>query len=241
MESEPRPARLPVCILATAGDERADVVCVRLSCAGIIETLFAIEGGVATASYHRADTVETMDAVPPEAETVAEMVGEAADGALLVTWELERTFEALRRFHPSPDTFLARAALDVELSAAAALVGLLDDIIDPTIEQLAERMSLSPPVASARERATFLIRVVRILAASGVWLSHVLALGGDERSILAICARRLAEGKQAYGEWRLDDGRDFAREAYEEVIDGLHYAAAGLLKLQEHARHREVR
>lgn len=240
MESEPRPARLPVCILATAGDERADVVCVRLSCPGIIETLFAIEGGLATASYHSADTVKTMDAVPADAATVAEMVGEAADSALLVAWDLERASETLRQFNPAPETFLARAALDLELSAATALVGLLDDLVDPTIERLATRLSLSPPDASARERATFLIRVVRRFAASGTWLSHVLSLGFDERSILATCARRLADGKKAYGEWRLDDGRDFAREAYEEVIDGLHYAAAGLLKIQDHARHPEV-
>jgi hypothetical protein len=206
-----------------------------------IETFFAIEGGTAIASYHFDDRVETMDAVPVDARTVAEMVGEAADGALLIAWDLERASEALRQYHPAPEQFLARAALDLELRAAAALLGVLDDNLDPTVEQLAKRLSLTPPGVAARERATFLIRVVRRLAASGAWVQPVLALGFDERSILATCARRLAEGKKWYGEWRLDDDRDDAREAYEEVIDGLHYAAAGLLKIQDRARHPEVR
>ncbi len=236
MESEPTPARLPVCVLATAGDERHDVVCVRINCPGVIETMFAIEGGMASASYHRADTVHTMQPVPVDAETVAEMVGEAADGALLIAWDLERASATLRQHHPAPEVFLARAPLDLELRAATALLGVINGALDPTIDQLARLLSLTPPDASAREQAWFLIRVVRRLAASGTWLSRVLALGFDERSILRTCVRRLAEGKKSYGDWNLDDGRDYAVEAYEEVIDGLHYAAAGLLRIQDHQR-----
>ena len=146
----------------------------------------------------------------------------------------------LRRHHPAPEQILARAPLDLELRAAAALLGVIDGNLDPTIEQLAALLSLSPPSASAREQAWFLVRVVRRLAASGTWLSRVLALGFDERSILRTCTRRLAAGKQVYGEWKLDDDRDYAREAYEEVIDGLHYAAAGLLRIQDHGRAKEV-
>ncbi len=240
MESEPTPARLPVCVLATAGDERHDVVCVRISCPGVVETMFAIEGGMASATYHHTDKVDVMQPVPVDAETVAEMVGEAAEGALLIAWDLERASATLREHHPAPEVFLARAQLDLELRAAAALLGVIDGNLDPTVDQLATLLSLTAPDASARERAWFLVRVVRRLAASGTWLSRVLALGFDERSILRTCVNRLAHGRKSYGEWKLDDGRDNAVEAYEEVIDGLHYAAAGLLRLQDHGRAQEV-
>ncbi|MBE7449178.1 MAG: hypothetical protein HS111_09860 [Kofleriaceae bacterium] len=241
MESEPRTARLPICILATARDKQDDVVCMRLSCAGRIESLFAIEGGTASASVHRADSVETFDAVPVKAETVAEMVGEAAEGALLVAWDLKRAVEALRQHHPAPEEFLTRSPFDLELRAATALIGLLDDEADPAIERLAERLSLTPPGTLARERAIFLVRVVRHFAEGGLWLALALGLGSDERKILGTCARRLSAGKKSYGEWTLDDGRDYATEAFEEVIDGLHYAAAGLLKIRQARRDAEVR
>ena len=240
MEDQPMPAGLPVCILAAAGDDKPDVVCVRIRCPGAIEMMFAIEGGVASATYHGSSRIETMEDVPVDARTVAEMVGEAADGALLVVWDLDRAATQLRAYHPAPEQILARSQFDLELRAAAALLGIIDGNVNPTIEQLASLLSITPPTEEAREQAWFLVRVVRRLAASGTWLSRVLALGFDERSILGTCVDRLAAGKQAYGNWKLDDDRDYAREAYEEVIDGLHYAAAGLLRIQDQARKKGV-
>jgi hypothetical protein len=57
------------------------------------------------------------------------------------------------------------------------------------------------------------------------------ALGSDEREVLAVVAERLAMGRRLYGELHpATDPRDFAREALEEVADGLVYCAAALVR-----------
>jgi hypothetical protein len=42
---------------------------------------------------------------------------------------------------------------------------------------------------------------------------------------------RIGEGRPTYGEWRVDDGRKYPREALEEVMDALNYCAAELVRL----------
>jgi hypothetical protein len=63
---------------------------------------------------------------------------------------------------------------------------------------------------------------------------------GDEAQILATLdteiarrvSTRVAPGRFIYGVDNIGDGRDNAREALEEVLDGLYYAARGLLALE---------
>jgi len=57
-------------------------------------------------------------------------------------------------------------------------------------------------------------------------------LPADERAILESLLDRLERGRADYGPWRVDDERDYGEEAFTEVIDGLHYCAAGLLRLR---------
>jgi hypothetical protein len=57
------------------------------------------------------------------------------------------------------------------------------------------------------------------------------ALGADERAIVATIVHRVGEGRRTYGEWRVDDGRKYPREALEEVMDALNYCAAELVRL----------
>jgi hypothetical protein len=240
METKSTRTALPVCILATAGEEKPEIVCLRVRVPGQIASVFTIEQGTATAFCRRGDRVEPMAASPVDARTVDETIGEAIDGALLVAWDLDAVAEALRAYHPAPEQILARGVVELDLRAAALLAGVGLDTLDPTIEGLAQLLSLLPPGDGAKEQAWFVARAVRRLASSATWLGRVLALGFDERSIVGTCVERLGAGTKAYGPWDLDDGRDYAREAYEEVIDGLHYAAAGLLKLQDRARDTEV-
>jgi DNA polymerase-3 subunit epsilon len=54
---------------------------------------------------------------------------------------------------------------------------------------------------------------------------------GDEDTILATQAARLAEGRHTYGNWRVGDGRNNPGEGLLEVMDALNYCAAELLRL----------
>lgn len=71
---------------------------------------------------------------------------------------------------------------------------------------------------------------------------RVTALAVDEREICEALLSRLEQGRKQYGPWRVDDGRDYPSEAYVEVLDGLHYVAAELVRRRraEGARRRRV-
>jgi hypothetical protein len=53
----------------------------------------------------------------------------------------------------------------------------------------------------------------------------------DEQTIVKALVDRLDSGRQSYGPWRIDDGRQYEAEALEEVLDALHYVAAQLVRL----------
>ncbi len=63
-----------------------------------------------------------------------------------------------------------------------------------------------------------------------VLLKRIQGLKGDERAIIETCLDRMETGRQDYGPWKVNDGRDYPTEGYEEIIDALHYAAAAMLK-----------
>lgn len=56
-------------------------------------------------------------------------------------------------------------------------------------------------------------------------------LGADERAIIETIATRIAGGRATYGEWNVDDGRDYPKEALAEIMDALNYCAAELVRL----------
>ncbi len=60
---------------------------------------------------------------------------------------------------------------------------------------------------------------------------RIAGLEADEREILEAMLDRLEKGRQTYGPWLVNDGRNYRSEAFSEVIDALHYCAAGLLQL----------
>ncbi|MCP4674545.1 MAG: hypothetical protein GY854_03310 [Deltaproteobacteria bacterium] len=57
------------------------------------------------------------------------------------------------------------------------------------------------------------------------------ALPTDEKAIITALLQRLCSGRETYGPWRVDDGRDYRQEALAEVLDALHYCAAELVRL----------
>ncbi len=64
-------------------------------------------------------------------------------------------------------------------------------------------------------------------------------LGPLEREIASMVIERLQDGEETYGPWPTDDDREYPQEALEEVLDGMTYLAAELLRLQRD-REREV-
>jgi hypothetical protein len=65
---------------------------------------------------------------------------------------------------------------------------------------------------------------------------RIESLPADERAIVELLLDRLEAGLQCYGPWHVDDGRDYRAEVLAEVLDGLHYCAAELVRLGRHGR-----
>lgn len=70
---------------------------------------------------------------------------------------------------------------------------------------------------------------------------RLVNLPGDEREITDALLSRLEAGRTQYGPWHVGDGRDYPSEAYQEVLDGLHYVAAELVRLRQRERSRRRR
>jgi hypothetical protein len=60
--------------------------------------------------------------------------------------------------------------------------------------------------------------------------SRIEALQEDEKAIIEVLLDRIEQGRKEYGPWKVNDGRDYRGEAFDEVIDALHYCAAALVK-----------
>lgn len=100
-----------------------------------------------------------------------------------------------------------------------------------SLDPLASLLGLDRPhphraLADARCSLEVARRLVDRMRAGGL----VTGLPADERQICDALLGRLAQGRRQYGPWRLDDGRDYPSEAYAEVLDGLHYTAAELVR-----------
>ena len=65
---------------------------------------------------------------------------------------------------------------------------------------------------------------------------RIASLREDERAIVEALLDRIEQGRQEYGPWKVNDGRDYPQEAFDEVIDALHYCAAALLKKKRSCR-----
>ena len=63
-------------------------------------------------------------------------------------------------------------------------------------------------------------------------LAKVSSLGEIEREITELVVDRLQEGSETYGPWPEVDDRDYLEETLEELIDGMAYLSAELLRLQ---------
>lgn len=176
------------------------------------------------------DIVRVGLAAPRDPAVVAAAVAETVRGAVLVTWSVADLVARLGCVVPAPRQVIAEASAVMELAPIAALWGAVDDAGQPTEVALAARLGVEAPARDARAEALFAVKVARRLIAGGDWLVQLVGLAPDERAILRLSAQRLLAGQRVYGRWSVADGRAYEREGLEEVVDALHYAAAGLLR-----------
>jgi len=65
---------------------------------------------------------------------------------------------------------------------------------------------------------------------------RIEALQEDEKAIVEVLLDRIEQGRKEYGPWKVNDGRDYQAEAFDEVIDALHYCAAALVKRSKNCK-----
>lgn len=125
------------------------------------------------------------------------------------------------------------------LSWALASTGELRSMsLDPVAEHLElERPKPHRALADARCSLEVARRLRDRMTAGG----RITELQGDERQIADAVLSRMGTGRRQYGPWDVNDGRDYPSEAYEEVLDGLHYVAAELVRRRRAAQERRRR
>jgi len=102
--------------------------------------------------------------------------------------------------------------------------------------ELALWLGVEPPAATALSHAWWMARAVGRLREAQELGGRIARMQGDEAKIADRVIRRLEAGHRAYGPWRVDDGRDYPRETFEELIDGLHYLSAEVERLERKSK-----
>jgi hypothetical protein len=71
----------------------------------------------------------------------------------------------------------------------------------------------------------------------------VAGFQADENEIVSTIVQRIDRGRGAYGPWEIgsDHYRDYRREALEEVLDGMNYIAAELVRMKNERDGRSMR
>jgi hypothetical protein len=164
--------------------------------------------GIAVPSRGRVTNEESM-------QRLAEFV----DGSVLIGFRPYKTLKALRRACKAYGVGWPTPSDVVDLRAFLCFVWTDSDGLPKGGEQNA--------VARCAEALRVLSEIRDAKAAQARWRS----MPHDEQRVLGLLWDRLDQGRDTYGPWNVGDGRDYTREALEEVIDGLQYCAAALVNL----------
>lgn len=140
---------------------------------------------------------------------------------------------------PLPDMDYHR--LDTASLAWTLVAG--DEIDSMSLDEVCEYVGIDRPKPHrAYADAMCSLEVARFIVQRASMGGRVLDQPDDEHAITTTLLDRLEAGRRQYGEWNVHDGRDYEHEALEEVLDGLHYVAAALVKRRQDraARRRRV-
>jgi hypothetical protein len=146
-------------------------------------------------------------------------LAEFVDGAVLVGFRPYKTLKAIRRACKAYGVAWPTPSDVVDLRAFLCFVwddtdGLPNETEPKALSRCAEALRVLSELRDAKR-------------AHERWR----AMPSDEQHVLGLLWDRLDQGRETYGAWNVDDGRNYPREALEEVLDGLHYCAAALVNL----------
>jgi hypothetical protein len=172
------------------------------------------------------------EAGAPRAMSRAELghgVAALVRNARVVAWHPEAIDASLCRLLASTGRTEAIAGF-LDLSAAAAPHLDAAGVDHDRLPDVVAWVTKAPPPRRALAVAAAMVQLYGRVAAAARTALAVGAVDGDEVRIADEVVGRLAGGRPTYGARRLGDGRDLRREAMAEVVDGLHYAAAHLVR-----------
>ncbi len=116
------------------------------------------------------------------------------------------------------------------------------EVASLSLDTLAQHFGLlRPRPHRALADARLALELARRLRERMTCGAGVAALEADERQIIDALLARLQMGRSQYGNWKVVDGRNYPSEAYAEMLDGMHYLAAELVKLRRLERERRRR
>ncbi|MCA9645682.1 MAG: hypothetical protein KC492_33555 [Myxococcales bacterium] len=162
-------------------------------------------------------------------------------GGMIVGHQINATWAVLERA-------FRRAGLDaphiqehrVDVASIAWPLLAQGEVESLSLTSLAAWSGCPPqPGLTCLTQARQMLEVARVMNKRAEAGRRVMGLVADERQIADSLLGRLEQGRSVYGPWRVEDGRDYPSEAYEEVLDALHYVAAKLVQLNR--RESEVR
>ena len=132
-------------------------------------------------------------------------------------------------------TGVARPNVDHHLLDTASLAwplltaGVVDSL---SLGKLGEQLGLEGGTPHrALDDAERSLALARLLLPNMGLMTRVMALRADEHAIVTALLERIEAGRADYGPWRVDDGRDYTEEALQELLDGMAYVAAGIVRL----------
>jgi hypothetical protein len=165
----------------------------------------------------------------PVAGAVAEFM-DVIEGAVLAAWDAADVRDDVEWLLFDAD-LMWRGDHSRLLDVPGIAWGTLGTLPE-SLPALADALGIDPPSPTALSQAWWLARAVMQMREANAVGSRIARLGGDEARIASHVIGRLEAGHKAYGPWRVDDGRDYRRETFEELIDGLHYMAAEVERLE---------
>jgi hypothetical protein len=127
---------------------------------------------------------------------------------------------------------LPRIAGAMDVSQLAWPLRLRGGVTDLNFSSVALALGISVP-GDARSRVYATRRIAKQLLGEARLGARLNALNWDERAIACKAIGRLEQGREEYGPWNVNDGRDYRGEALEEAMDGFLYCAAGLVAAED--------
>jgi hypothetical protein len=164
---------------------------------------------------------------------VVDRVRHLTRGCRLAAWNGAETREYLEALCDQWELLpleLAEGVLDLR-SLAAPLVATREARGECLIDAAIAVGATHGP--GALDEVKVLAEIHRAITRRFEFTAPMKGLDDDEHAILRLLLDRIAGGRKQYGPWRVDDGRNYPREALEEAVDGMAYLAAEIVRLRK--------